>query len=271
MTKQEFVEEVTAGLTPPPQYFAKNAMMNKAGYTSFDKVLERGVVALTPDRFEELVESEEALMLDTRHKDDFVQEHIPNSIFIGVDGTFAPWVGALITDIKQPIVLITPEGREEEVVTRLARVGYDNTLGYLAGGLKAWKAAGKETDRTQSITAEELAVSMNKGTLKGKILDVRKPTEFIAQQVVGAENFPLDYINRNMDRLDKQETYYLHCASGFRSVVMASILQARGYRNVVDVKLGWKAIEASEVPKTAYACPSTIKQEEIDAAIAAVI
>lgn len=271
MSKEEFVQEVTAGLTPPPQYFAKNAMMNKAGYTSFENVLERGVVALTPERFEEIVEGEEALMLDTRNRDDFAQEHIPNSIFIGIDGSFAPWVGALITDLQQPIVLITPEGREEEVVTRLARVGYDNTLGYLHGGIKAWKAAGKETDHINRITVDELAEEMKTDQLKGEILDVRKPTEFLAQQVVGANNFPLDYINSNMDRLDRDGTYYLHCAGGYRSLIAASILQARGYRQLVDIKKGWEAIENSEVPKTNYACPSTLSQETIDAAVDAVI
>jgi glyoxylase-like metal-dependent hydrolase (beta-lactamase superfamily II)/rhodanese-related sulfurtransferase len=270
MSKAEFIQEVTAGLTPPPQYFAKNAMMNKSGYDSFDEVLERGVVALTPERFEELVESEEALMLDTRDQDDFAREHVPNSIFIGIDGSFAPWVGALITDIKQPIVLITPEGREQEVVTRLSRVGYDNTLGYLAGGVAAWKAAGKETDSIDSVTADELA-SRALPKLDGEVLDVRKPTEYLAQHVVGATNFPLDYLNKNMNRLDREQTYYLHCLGGYRSMIAASILRARGFRNLVDVQKGWRAIETSSLPTTDYACPSTLTQETIDAAVAAVV
>ena len=269
MTREEFVQEVTAGLTPPPQYFAKNAMMNKAGYESFDKVLEAGNVALTPERFEELVETEEALMLDTRSADEFAKAHVPNSIFIGIDGSFAPWVGALLTDIKQPIVIIAPEGREEEVVTRLARVGYDHTLGYLKGGVEAWKAAGKETDQVTSITADELAEKMT-NQLDGFVLDVRKPTEFLSQHVIGATNFPLDYINKNMDRLDRNETYYLHCLGGYRSMITASILQARGYRNLIDVKEGWKAIEESAVPKTEHVCPTKMAQEVIDEAVAAV-
>ncbi|MBR9922503.1 MAG: MBL fold metallo-hydrolase [Bacteroidetes bacterium] len=269
MTKEEFVEEVTAGLTPPPQYFAKNAMMNKAGYGSFDSVLEKGNVALSPERFEELVETEDALMLDTRNEADFAKAHIPNSIFIGIDGSFAPWVGALITDIKQPIVLITPEGRSEEVVTRLARVGYDNTLGFLEGGLDAWKAAGKETDSIDSLTADELAAKME-GKIDGEIIDVRKPTEFLAQHIEGATNFPLDYINKNMGRLDREGTYYLHCLGGYRSMITASILRSRGFQNLIDVKEGWHAIEKSDVPKTNYTCPSSMTQEVIDEAVASV-
>ncbi len=270
MTKEEFVQEVTSGLTPPPQYFAKNAMMNKSGYESFEKVLEKGKVALTPARFEELVETEEALMLDTRSEEDFAKAHIPNSIFIGIDGNFAPWVGALITDIQQPIVLIAPEGREEEVVTRLSRVGYDNTLGYLAGGIAAWKAAGHETDSVESISADELAGKIKNG-LDGTVLDVRKPTEFLSQHVIGAMNFPLDYINKNMDRLDRDKTYYLQCLGGYRSMITASILQARGYRNLIDIQKGWRAIEESIVPKTEHVCPTTIPQEVIDEAVSALV
>lgn len=270
MTKEEFIEEVTAGLTPPPQYFAKNAMLNKTGYGSFDTVLERGSIALTPERFEEMVESEEALMLDTRHQDDFAKAHIPNSIFIGIDGSFAPWVGALIKDLQQPIVLITPEGRAEEVVTRLARVGYDNTLGYLEGGVEAWQAAGKEVDTIASTTADEVAKKLE-GDVDFEILDVRKPTEYLSQHAAGATNFPLDYLNKNMDRLDRQQTYYLHCLGGYRSMIAASILRARGFRKLVDIQKGWRAIEASAMPKTDYACPSGMTQEAIDAAVAAVL
>lgn len=270
MTKAEFVQEVTAGLTPPPQYFAKNAMLNKSGYGSFDEVLEKGVVALNPERFEELAESQEALVLDTRHQNDFVQAHIPNSIFIGIDGSFAPWVGALITDIKQPILLVTPEGREEEVVTRLARVGYDNTLGFLDGGLAAWQASSREIDHIETVTADILAQQVA-GGLDGTILDVRRPTEFLAHHANGAENVPLDYLNKNMDKLDRQQKYYLHCRSGYRSVVAASILRARGFQHLVDVTKGWIAMEESTLPKSDYTCPTTLPQETIDAALEAVI
>ncbi len=270
MTKAEFVREVTSGLTPPPSYFPKNAMMNKTGYESFDVVLEKGATPLTPARFEELVDTEEALMLDTRSEEEFSAEHIPGSIFIGMDSQFAPWVGALITDIQQPIVLIAPQGREEEAVTRLARVGYDNTIGYLEGGIEAWKAAGKETDSIESVTADELATRMDAG-LDGTVLDVRKPTEFLSQHVIGATNFPLDYINRNFNRLDGNETYYLHCLGGYRSLITISILKARGYHNLVDITKGWKAIEESAVPKSDHVCPSTITQEVIDEAVTAVV
>ena len=270
MTREEFVQEVTTGLTPPPQYFALNAQMNKSGYDSFDTVLEKGKVSLTPERFKERVENQNALMLDTRSAAEFAQAHIPNSIFIGIDGSFAPWVGALITDINQPIVLIAPEGREEEVVTRLSRVGYDNTLGYLTGGIEAWQGAGYETDTVVSVTAEELTLIEKMG-LDGVVLDVRKPTEYLTQHVVGADNFPLDYINRNMDRLDRQQKYYLHCRSGYRSMVAASILKARGFHQLADVHQGWKAIEKSELPITAHVCPTTMSQEMIDQAVAEVL
>ena len=270
MTLEEFVREVTAGLTPPPQYFAQNARMNKAGYSSFDTVLEKGNVSLSPAQFEERVEEQGALMLDTRTAADFAEAHVPNSIFIGIDGSFAPWVGALITDIKQPIVLIAPAGREEEVVTRLSRVGYDNTLGYLKGGIQAWQAAGYETDSIASITAEELAQVWEEGA-DGLVLDVRKPTEYLSQHLEEAENFPLDYINSNMDRLDRQQKYYLHCRSGYRSMVAASILKARGFHHLADVHKGWQALEKTTLPKTAYVCPTKMPQELIDQAVAEVV
>ncbi|MDX1684584.1 MAG: MBL fold metallo-hydrolase [Saprospiraceae bacterium] len=270
MSKEEFVKEVTAGLTPPPQYFAKNAMMNKSGYESIDEVLEKGNVALSPEEFENLVEQHGALMLDTRNEFDFAKEHIPNSIFIGIDGSFAPWVGALITDIEQPIVIVAPEGREEEVVMRLSRVGYDNTLGYLKGGIEAWKEAGKEVDNVSGVTADELAEKMN-GEIDGDILDVRKPTEYLSQHIKGAINFPLDYINSNMDRLEKDKKYFLHCLGGYRSMITASILKSRGYHDLVDIKEGWEAIEPSDIEKTEYVCPTTMDQEAIDKAVEAVV
>ncbi|TXB62611.1 MBL fold metallo-hydrolase [Phaeodactylibacter luteus] len=269
MTRQEFIEELTAGLMPPPQYFAKNAKMNKAGYGSFDEVLEKGAVALSPADFEARVEEHEALVLDTRSEAAFRESHIPNSIFIGLDGSFAPWVGALITDLQQPIVFLAEEGREEEVVTRLARVGYDNTLGFLKGGVDAWKAAGKETDSVNAITGEEFAKRLAAGQVPN-LFDVRKPTEYLSQHVAAAGNFPLDYINKNMDRLDRNETYYLHCLGGYRSLITTSILKARGYHNIVDIIGGWRAIEETDAPLTAHVCPSTMSQEMIDEAIAAV-
>lgn len=268
MTKEEFTKEVTAGLMPPPQYFAKNARMNKSGYANIDDVLERGATALSPDEFELLVEAEDALVLDVRNEQVFKDGFIPNSIFIGIDGSFAPWVGALIPDLKQNILLVTPAGREEEVVTRLARVGYDHTLGYLQGGIEAWVAAGKELDAIESIDAEELATRMASGQVDN-LLDVRKPTEFVSQHALIAENVPLDYINNNMQRLDAHQTYYLHCGGGYRSMIFSSILRARGFEHLIDINGGWKAIEAqANIAKTDFACPSTIPQEVIDEAIA---
>jgi hydroxyacylglutathione hydrolase len=269
MTRAEFIEELTAGLMPPPQYFAKNAKLNKTGYGSFDKVLEKGAVALNVAEFEATVEQHEALILDTRHEDEFKKGFIPGSIFIGIDGSFAPWVGALITDLQQPIVFIAEQGKEEEVVTRLSRVGYDNTLGYLEGGFESWKSANKEVDQIAYVTATELAHQYT-DDIADQILDVRKPTEYLSQHVRGAQNFPLDYINKNMHHLQRDETYYLHCLGGYRSMITASILKARGYDRIVDIDKGWHAIEESEIPLSDFICPTTIDQAVIDEAIEAV-
>lgn len=257
MTREEFIKEVTDGLLPPPVYFPENVRMNKEGYESIDAVLDRGVTALEPDDFEDTANAMGAVVLDTRKPADFVKGFIPNSISIGLDGNFAPWVGALITDIRQNILLITDPGREEEAVTRLARVGYDNTLGYLKGGFETWKNAGKEVDTIVSISAEEFAKRYSSSKLT--VVDVRKPSEFEAEHVENAENIPLDYINENMARFNPEEETYLHCAGGYRSVVAASILKARGFDNLVDVAGGFKAISETAIPRTDYVCPSTKK------------
>ena len=257
MTEEEFVKEVTDGLLPPPQYFPKNAAMNKMDIVSIDNVLERGTVALDPDTFEAMANHEGAMVLDTRSQEDFVAGHVPNSIFIGIDGSFAPWVGALVADLNQPLVLITPEGREEEVVTRLSRVGYDNTLGYLEGGLAAWKAAGKEVSTIEQVTAEQVAEGFE--GRDWELLDVRKPGEFEAEHIDGANSLPLDYVNEKMDAIDPNKTYWAHCAGGYRSVIFNSILKARGFHNVVDIAGGFKALEGTALPKTDYVCPSTLK------------
>lgn len=254
MSKEEFIKEVTTGILPPPQYFAKNAMMNKTGVVSMDDVLEKGSVALDVETFEAMANHEGALVLDTRHQSDFVKGFIPNSIFIGIDGSFAPWVGALITDLHQPIIFLAPEGREEEVVTRLSRVGYDNTLGYLKGGMEAWEAAGKEVDTVKSISAETLAAKVQTGP--EDILDVRKPTEFEAEQAEGAENLPLDFINDNMDKVDSIKDYQVHCAGGYRSVIFASILKSRGFDNVTNIEGGYAAMKKAGIPVTNFVCPS---------------
>ena len=257
MSKEEFVKEVTSGLLPPPQYFAQNVAMNKSGAQGLDEILEKGNVPLDTDTFEAMANHEGALVLDTRKPQEFAREHIPNSIFIGIDGSFAPWVGALIPDLQQPIVFVADEGREEEIVTRLSRVGYDNTLGFLKGGMEAWKNAGKEIDSVKSISAEEFAQAYKQGGLN--VLDVRKPGEFEAEHVEGAVSHPLDFINKNMGEVDQDTTYHVHCAGGYRSMIAASILKSRGFHNLVDVAGGYKAISETDIPTTDYVCPSTKK------------
>jgi hydroxyacylglutathione hydrolase len=259
MLKEEFIEKVTDGLLPPPAYFPENVMMNIQGYESIDTVLNRGTQALSVEAFEAAANESGALILDTRSPQTFAQGFIPNSINIGIDGGFAPWVGALITDIKQPLLLLTDTGREEEVVTRLARVGYDNALGYLKGGFDAWKAAGKEVDSIESITAEELAARREKNP-DLKVLDVRKPGEYESEHINNVPNLPLDYINDHLSSINKAETNYIHCAGGYRSMIFASILKSRGYENVVDIKGGFKAIKDSQqFDLTNFVCPSTQK------------
>lgn len=270
MTKEEFIDEVTSGLTPPPQYFAKNAALNKNGYQNFDQILEKGSVPLNAEKFEAIAEETGALVLDTRSEQDYVKSHIPNSIFIGIDGSFAPWVGALIVDLKQPILLVTPEGRADEVVTRLSRVGYDNTLGYLEGGIKAWLNAEKEVESVNGMEPKAFENAVKAG-IEGSVLDVRKPSEYLSQHMENAVNFPLDYINKNMTKLSKGQTYYLYCRGGYRSVITASILKSRGFHKLIDIRKGWNALSETEIPKSDYQCPTTIPQEIIDNAVAQVI
>lgn len=256
MTKAEFVKEVLDGIAPPPQYFAKNAMMNKMGYDAFDTVLKTGNVPLSPEAFEAMANHESALVLDVRTQADFIKSHIPNSIFIGLNGGFAPWVGALIKDIKQPIVLVVPEGKSKEAVTRLSRVGYDNTLGYLEGGLDAWKKAGKDIETLDSISAEEFADRAKANQLN--VLDVRKDGEYQSTHLEGVQHFSLDLINENMNQVDKDKTYYIHCAGGYRSVIAASILKARGFDKLVDIAGGFGAIKDTDLKMTDFVCPSTL-------------
>jgi len=257
MTKEEFIKEVTTGLVAPPAYFPLNVMLNIQGYDSIDEVLKRGQQALSPAAFETAATETGALILDTRDPQVFAAGFVPNSINIGIDGQFAPWVGAMIPDIKQQILLVTDEGREEEVITRLARVGYDYTIGYLKGGFNAWKEAGMETDHIRSIDAVELAGILKKEAVT--IVDVRKRSEFVSEHLVEAGNAPLDFINDSMTGIDKDKTVYIHCAGGYRSMIFNSILRARGYANLVDVKGGFKALKESGLfPITDYVCPTTL-------------
>ena len=257
MTKEEFIEEVLDGLSEPPGYFPQNVMMNITGYESFDNVITKSNKPLSPEAFEAAANETEAIILDVRHQSEFVKGHIPRSIFIGIDGGFAPWVGALIVDVSQPILLVAPEGREEEVVTRLSRVGFDNVIGYLDGSFQSWKKAGKEYDTITSISADEFANRFEDN--KDVVFDVRKNGEFTAEHVDGAKNTPLDYINNYLQEFPDNKTFYVHCAGGYRSVIAASILKSRGIHNLIDVGGGYGAIKKTDIPVTDYVCPSTLK------------
>jgi len=253
-----FIAELLDGLMPPPGYFPKNVLMNIQGYASIDDVMSQGLRELSPAAFEAAAEETDALILDTRKADVFAEGFIPGSINIGIDGSFAPWVGTLITDIQQAILIIANEGEEQEVVTRLARVGYDGSIGFLKGGFQTWKDSGKPFDTIESISVEEFA-SLYAADSQLNTLDVRKASEFYSQRIEGAINGPLDYINDSMTLIDPKKTYYVHCAGGYRSMIFISILKARGYDNLVDVKGGFNAIKNNPAFKvTDYVCPTTM-------------
>lgn len=251
MTKDEFVKELLEGLVEPPQYFPGNVLLNVKGYTSIDEVLEKGLKPLTVKEFITVWESAEALVIDTRPKEDFVKGFIPGSIFIGIDDTFAPWVGTLVPDLMQPILIIADEGREEEVVTRLARVGYDNALGYLKGSFASWQQAGEEVDVIEEISAENFAERFTKDSSL-HLLDVRRESEYKSEHIVGATNFPLDFLSQNMSMLSTDKKYYLHCAGGYRSAIAISILKSRGYDRLVNIQGGYKALSATKLKKTEH-------------------
>ncbi len=253
MTRDEFIKEVTEGILPPPQYFPKNAVMNKMGYESFDDILSKGNRALSMDEFNKEVQ-DGALILDVRTQFDFIKGFIPNSLFIGLNGTFAMWVGALIEDIKQKIVLIVPEGKEEEAVTRLSRVGYDNTVGYLKGGVETAKNAGVSLNTIKSISAETLESNIS----TANVIDVRKPGEFSAEHIANATHYALDYMNEDLAKLDKNTEYHIHCAGGYRSVIAISLLMQHGYSKLIDVAGGYNAIKKTGIECTDYVCPSTL-------------
>jgi len=231
--------------------------MNKSVNTEIDDILKTGTIALTIDTFKAMVDSEGAMIIDTRHQTSFTKEHIPGSIFFGIDGGFAPWVGALVSDINQPIIIVADEGREEEVVTRLSRIGYDNSLGYLKGGIAAWKEAGLETTSIISLQPSEIVELVN--AEKSNLVDIRKPSEFLSEHVEEAVNAPLDVINDQMDDLSKDITYHIHCAGGYRSVIYISIMKSRGYHNLIDVAGGYGLIKGTEgFHLSEYVCPTTL-------------
>ena len=254
MTREEFTEELLNGLGAPPAYFPQNVLLNIKGYSSLDVVMKKSLQPLSPLEFEAIANESEAIILDVRPEADFVKGHIPNSIFIGIQGNFAPWVGALIRDVNQPLLLITDQGKEEETVTRLSRVGFDGVLGYLKGGFETWKNAGKEVATIKSISPEQFASELNETSI---IVDARKPGEFEAEHVENAINAPLDNVNENFMDLPN-ETFYLHCAGGYRSVIMASILKSRGIHNLINVEKGMSGIRQTNVPLTKFVCPSTL-------------
>ena len=257
LTREQFKKEVLTGLVAPPAYFPLNVMLNIGGYDSIDKVLERGQHALSPSAFEVAANETDALVIDTRDAVKFAKGFVPGSINIGIDGNFAPWVGTLIKDIKQELLLITEPGREAEVITRLARVGYDYTIGFLDGGYDAWVAAGKDIDTITSITPEAFAQLATNSDVH--ILDIRKKSEYDSEHIIGAENAPLDFVNESMSIIDRGKTYHVHCAGGYRSMIFASIMRARGFHNLIDVQGGFKAIkETNAYPITDYVCPTTL-------------
>ena len=255
MTKDEFITEVIDGLLPPPQYFPLNVKMNKEGYEDIDEVLKRGTQELSPEAFEAAANQTGAIVLDVRHQDSFAKGHIPRSIFIGLDGSFAPWVGSLIADVKQPLLLVTEPGREEEAVTRLSRVGFDNTLGHLKGGFEAWKKAAMEYDVVSSITADTFKKELEEGNQA--VFDVRKESEYLSEHVLDANNTPLDFLNDHLAEFP-EKPFFVHCAGGYRSMIASSILKSRGIHNLIDVQGGFKAIQEAGVPVSEFVCPTTL-------------
>lgn len=257
MTEQEFVKEVTDGLLPPPGYFPQNAMLNKGGYESIYIVQERAHNALTPAEFEMVANATEAVILDTRSNSEFFKGFIPNSINIGLDGQFAPWLGALIPDVNTKILLVAEEGKEDETIIRMARIGYDHVIGYLEGGFTTWKNDNREVDTIRRISADEFEKEWHNS--KDLIIDVRRNSEFLSEHLVDAENFPLDFINEHLAEIPKEKHFFMHCAGGYRSMIAASILKARGWNNFTEVAGGFDAIKKTSMAKSDYVCPTTLK------------
>lgn len=258
MTKEEFIAELLDGLLPPPQYFPKNAVLNKQGYASFDKVLEQGLRAWSAEKVEQALATQEVLLLDVRDAQEFAAGFIPGSLNIGLNGSFAVWVGTLIESLAQPILLVAPQGKEEEAVLRLARVGYDNSIGYLEGGFETWKRENKEVESISSISAEELKNLMANGA-GVPLIDVRKAGEFEAESVKGAINLPLAYLMDNLESIDKEQKTYLHCAGGYRSMIAVSLLRQQGFRQIIDIAGGMAAIKKSGIEVSEYVCPNSLK------------
>ncbi|MBL7814795.1 MAG: MBL fold metallo-hydrolase [Saprospiraceae bacterium] len=256
LTKEEFIKEILTGLTAPPGYFPQNVLMNIKGYESLDTIMDRGKKPLSPLEFEVLANETQALVLDTRSSEDFAKGFIPNSINIGINGSFAQWVGEMIPSVKQEILLVTDKGKEDESITRLSRVGYDNTIGFLQGGFAAWQAAGKDVDIVERISADDFSKEYKKGDKL--VIDIRKKSEYDSEHVVGAVNIPLNRINEHLAEFPKENPFILYCGSGYRTMIAASILKQRGWENFVDVRGGIGEIKKTDVPKTEYVCPTTL-------------
>lgn len=256
MTKAEFIKTLLTGLTAPPGYFPQNVLMNIKGYESLDTVMDRATKPLSPDAFELLANESGALMLDTRNASDFARGFIPNSINIGLDGNFAQWVGEMIPDVKQEILLITDAGKEEESITRLSRVGYDFTIGYLKDGFKSWSQSGKDVETINRITSQEFEKQYN--TEKPLVIDVRKESEYNSEHVIDAVNVPLNQINQHLSQFPKEKPFIVHCAGGYRSMIASAILKQRGWDNFVDVIGGFKDIKETTTPVSEYVCPTTM-------------
>ncbi len=253
MSREEFIAELLNGLGTPPTYFPQNVKMNSKGYESLDSVIEKSLQFISPNVFNAIANQEKVIMLDVRHEDDFIKSHIPNSIFIGIQGQFAPWVGALIGNVNQKLLLITPKGKEKETLTRLSRVGFDQVIGILDGGITAWIDAGLETDSVNSISPEEFAVRLNKDSV---IIDARKPSEFEAEHVENAINIPLDTINTYNSTFIKQSNFHLYCGGGYRSIIMASILKSRGIHDFINIEKGISGIKNTNIKLSHFACSS---------------
>ncbi len=257
LTREEFIKGLTTGLTPPPGYFPENVLMNIQGYNPIDEVISNGTRKLSITEFEAAMVDTNTLIIDTRNEKDFVKGFIPGSLFIGLDGSFAVWAGTLIKDINQKILLIADKGREEEAVTRLARVGYDNTIGYLDGGIESWKEANKSIDTIKSVSPEQAFELMNKENLT--VLDVRKVNEHTSEHILGAKNIPLDYFDKHLTEIKPDENHLVHCAGGYRSVIFTSILKAKGYNNLINIEKGFKGIQETGLYNiSAYVCPTTL-------------
>ncbi|MCK5815000.1 MAG: MBL fold metallo-hydrolase [Flavobacteriaceae bacterium] len=250
MTKEEFVTELLVGLEAPPTYFPSNVLMNINGYKSFDAILEKSNKPFLPNEFEKQANESDAIILDVRHQDEYSKGHIPRSIFIGLDGEFAPWVGVLVSDVKQSILLVAPEGREEEALTRLSRIGFDNTIGYLRGGFEAWKTAAKDYDTVTSIYAMKFKNAIEEKHVP--VYDVRRKPEFLSQHIIDAKHMCLSILPNNLSELPKDKTFYMHCQGGYRSMIASSILKSKGIHNIINVAGGFQAIKEVDTPLTTF-------------------